>query len=109
MKSKRIEENEIRCPVCDCYINLEWKDKELKEILETAFYNGYMKAEKEFLELIDNKIIYLKELDFEVAVYHMEELKQKITGKKQEKTKAIILDNNELSLSKYLEEFGDLK
>jgi len=31
------------------------------------------------------------------------------TGEKQEKTKAIILDNNELSLSKYQEEFGDLK
>ena len=35
--------------------------------------------------------------------------KQKITGKKQEKTKVIILDNNELSISKYQEEFGDLK
>ncbi|HUS48659.1 MAG TPA: hypothetical protein VMZ91_00700 [Candidatus Paceibacterota bacterium] len=59
------------------------EDKELKERLETAFYNGYMKAEKEFLELIDNKIIYLKELDFEVAVYHMEKLKQKITGEEK--------------------------
>ena len=36
-------------------------------------------------------------------------IESEIGDLKQEKTKAIILDNNELSLSKYQEEFGDLK
>ena len=82
------------------------EDKELKERLETAFYNGYMKAEKEFLELINSCKEYF---NHDMIQIEKKELKQKITGKKQEKTKVIILDNNELSISKYQEEFGDLK
>ena len=90
-------------------IYLCYNDDIICGVIKRTIKETIKQAEKEFLELIDKKIIYLKELDFEVAVYHMEELKQKITGEKQEKTKAIILDNNELSLSKYQEEFGDLK
>ena len=36
-------------------------------------------------------------------------IESEIGDLKQEKTKAIILDDNELSISKYQEEFGDLK